>query len=90
MQMDLDVDLVGDQVRVSRPPSRFRVDPRIGGRSRHEIDFPGQVDDRLAVARGSDARAENAIRLDHSVLPQAEVVVGGKDAIDAVVPALPL
>ena len=55
VQIDLDVDLVGGQVRVPRTPGRLRVDPRIGGRGRQEIDLHGQVDDRLAVARGPDA-----------------------------------
>ena len=50
MQIDLDVDLVGGQIRVARTPSRFRVDPRIDGRRRQEIELHGQVDNRFAVS----------------------------------------
>jgi hypothetical protein len=55
VQIDVDVDFVVGQVRVLRTPGRFRVDPRIGRRSGQEIDLHGQIDDRLALARGSDA-----------------------------------
>jgi hypothetical protein len=54
------------------------------------FDFHDRVDDRLAVAQESDALGRRAIRLDLSVKPQAEVVVGDKDAIDSVALAFPL